>query len=434
MVSVSCPAYNHEAFIEDALKGFLMQKTNFRIEILINDDASNDRTPEIIRTYESQFPQLIKATYQVKNQFNGRTPEYITPPVKKGKYLIFCEGDDYWTDPLKLQKQVDFLEAHDDFVICHHNMKVIYTDTDQLSHLSNSPDQKEVTTIIDLAWGNYIFTASALFRYGLIPELPPWFSQCVVQDYPTHMLNAQYGKIKYMPEVMGVYRVHKHGVWECRDIVYRTKKWAEMLELIKNYFSPEVNQILKESLNLNYAILLEHSRGQRDKCLEISHKMIENNPYYLTSLLEECKSSHKSLANLFEKLNQINEEVLIIKKEYTQFAYESLRLKLKFEMHKENTLADKSSNIADEDILLVGESGLFNTEYYLWKNNDVKEAGVNPLLHFCEYGWKEGRNPSSIFDLNFYSEQYPDVKQLDMNPLLHFLKYGYKEGRKINRL
>ncbi len=122
LVSICCLTYNHEKFIKYALDGFLMQKTNFKFEILINDDCSQDNTPNILRDNEKRNPGKFNVTYQTENQFSkGVKPlrEILFPQVK-GKYVALCEGDDYWTDPLKLQKQVNFLETHDEYSICFH--------------------------------------------------------------------------------------------------------------------------------------------------------------------------------------------------------------------------------------------------------------------------------------------------------------------------
>lgn len=111
LVSISCITYNHEPYIRECLDGFIMQKTDFAFEVLIHDDASTDKTADIIREYEAKFPNLIKPIYQTENQFSkkvGSINAKFNYPRAKGKYIALCEGDDYWTDPLKLQKQVDF--------------------------------------------------------------------------------------------------------------------------------------------------------------------------------------------------------------------------------------------------------------------------------------------------------------------------------------
>lgn len=137
LVSVVCLAYNHEKYIRDTLEGFIMQKTSFDFEVIIHEDASTDKTADIIREYEAKHPAIIKPLYQKENIYSkGINCLQFIYPKMKGKYIAFCEGDDYWTDPLKLQKQVDFLEAHPDYVYSCHRFSVLEENTGQmyLSH------------------------------------------------------------------------------------------------------------------------------------------------------------------------------------------------------------------------------------------------------------------------------------------------------------
>jgi len=130
LVSVCCITYNHEKFICDAIEGFLMQKTDFPFEIIIHDDASTDGTADIIRKYEEQYPGIIKTICQTENQYSqGKKPmaEFVFPKAR-GKFIALCEGDDYWTDPLKLQKQVDFLENNPEYVVCYHDVVSLEAD------------------------------------------------------------------------------------------------------------------------------------------------------------------------------------------------------------------------------------------------------------------------------------------------------------------
>lgn len=125
-VSICCITYNHHLYIRQCLNGFLMQKTNFAFEVIINDDCSTDGTTEILREYASKYPDIIKPIFQDENQYakgvRGMFQHFVFPKAQ-GKYIAICEGDDYWTDPLKLQKQVDYLETHSNFSMCFHRVK-----------------------------------------------------------------------------------------------------------------------------------------------------------------------------------------------------------------------------------------------------------------------------------------------------------------------
>ncbi len=136
MVSVFMLSYNHEKYIAKALESVVTQKTNFRFEVIVHDDASTDRSAEIIREYEKRYPELIHAIYQTENQFSQGIGIYrkFIHPIMKGKYVAACECDDYWCDELKLQKQVDVLESHPEFVGCCHNCLIIDDDDNPKGH------------------------------------------------------------------------------------------------------------------------------------------------------------------------------------------------------------------------------------------------------------------------------------------------------------
>lgn len=304
MVSISCKTYMHENYIRDTIDGFLIQECNFKVEILIHDDASTDKTADVVREYELKYPQLFKNTYQVENQFrkNPRTEKYVTPHKRTGKYVARCEGDDFWTDPLKLQKMVSFMEENPDFSICHHNLKLISEIPGEESCLINPPDQPEVSTIYDLAKGNFIGNASCLFRNGLYSISPEWVDRAPIGDYVSHMLVAQYGKIKYFREVMGVYRVHKGGIWQSKDVVYRFETLVALLDLMKNHFSPEVNDLLKNQQKQLCETLLLKVQDDSEKIRYYSNKLIEIDPFYIIKVKNELSfirvQSDKEIMNI----------------------------------------------------------------------------------------------------------------------------------------
>jgi glycosyltransferase involved in cell wall biosynthesis len=134
LLSVCCITYNHELYIRDTIEGFLIQKTTFPIEIIIHDDASTDKTAEIIKGYFVKFPDLIIPVLQAENQYSKGIKAYSSYvwPQACGKYIALCEGDDYWTDPFKLQKQVDFLESNPDYGLVHSELDHYYVSSDKL--------------------------------------------------------------------------------------------------------------------------------------------------------------------------------------------------------------------------------------------------------------------------------------------------------------
>lgn len=129
LLTIICTAYNHEKYIQECLEGLVIQQTNFAFEIIVHDDASTDKTQQIIDIYAKKYPKLFFNIYQTENQFSKADINIwydIMLPQARGKYIAICEGDDYWTDPLKLQKQVDFLENNKEYVFCTHRYKVFY--------------------------------------------------------------------------------------------------------------------------------------------------------------------------------------------------------------------------------------------------------------------------------------------------------------------
>ena len=279
IVSICCLTYNHESFIHEAVNGFLMQKTNFPFDIIIHDDASTDRTAEIIREYEANYPTIIKGIYQKENQYSkgarGMFVRYVFPHAK-GKYIALCEGDDYWTDPFKLQKQVDFLEANEDYAICFHNVyELADSEESQLLNL-DATLEGETFTIKDLAKGNFIHTPSVVFRNGLIKRFPVWFKDSPVGDYPLYMLLAQHGKIGRLPQVMATYRMNV-GVWSKHSFTYRATKWLLVLEYLIDYFDqPEILDILvSQQLEILKGLTNVPEQLQADKKYLLYHKLIK---------------------------------------------------------------------------------------------------------------------------------------------------------------
>jgi glycosyltransferase involved in cell wall biosynthesis len=274
LVSVICTTYNHEKFIAQAIESFLMQKTSFPIEVIIHDDCSTDGTASIIRSYENRFPELIRPIYQIENQYSlGKRIIGIVLPCCKGKYVAWCEGDDYWTDPLKLQKQVEYLESYTEISLCFHNMNIIYENCDIETHYSNV-NQKEITTIDDLAKGNYIYTASTVFR-NLFKELPKWFDSSPLGDWPLFLLLAQKGNIGFINDVMGVYRVHNGGVWSSKNRVKMIENLLKVSYFCLKHFSPDLKESFYVTIKKKYWELINLHRNENYlKALLFSLKLL----------------------------------------------------------------------------------------------------------------------------------------------------------------
>lgn len=218
-VSIICNAYNHENYIRDAIESFLMQKTNFGFEVLIHDDASTDKTPEIIKAYEKEFPDIIKPIYQKENKYSrgisiGLNYQY---PRVKGKYIAVCEGDDYWTDPYKLQKQYDALEKHPEVDMCAHTADRVVADTKEKVGGIRPSKEDTIFTAVEVinGGGGFVATNSLMYRAELVKKIPE-FRKILMLDYTLQIQGSLRGGMLYLKDDMSAYRVMAKGSWTSR--------------------------------------------------------------------------------------------------------------------------------------------------------------------------------------------------------------------------
>jgi len=216
LVSIVCIVFNHEPFLRQCLDGFVMQKTDFPVEILIHDDASTDGSADIIREYEAKYPDLFRPIYQVENQYSqGNDIWYgILFPRAKGKYIAICEGDDFWTDPLKLQKQIDFLENHPDFSMCFHSASILRQGVGDLktgAKFESIEEREYESTEIFTTW--LVPTASIVFRKDTVlshrTKHPEWLNR---GDINLVLKCLATGRVWGMSGVMSVYRMQPGSV------------------------------------------------------------------------------------------------------------------------------------------------------------------------------------------------------------------------------
>lgn len=214
-VVIVCLTYNQEQYIEDALRGFVGQQTDFDFCALVVDDHSTDRTPDIIRSYEQQYPDRIKSILLAENYYSQAKSKVpmLRPWHKQCDYLAICEGDDYWTDELKLQRQVDWLDGHADCTMC-------CTDADIRRDGQPVSDWQRYDRDCDvplkdliLGTGVWIQTATLVFRSSLYDDFPECCWRCHVADYPLQIWAALQGKVHYIHQKTAVYRLMSAGSW-----------------------------------------------------------------------------------------------------------------------------------------------------------------------------------------------------------------------------
>lgn len=214
-VSICCTAYNHVDYIRQCLDGFVMQKTSFPIEVLIHDDASTDGTQDIIREYADKYPDIIIPIYQTVNQYSKGVKVSLIYNYSraKGKYIALCEGDDYWTDPYKLQKQVDFLESHPNYVMCSHRFDQYYEEERRLEKEQDESFHGADYDLKNLIGGKWLTqTLTVMYRRSAL-DLQHYESYGMSMDIILFYALLKEGKGYCFPDVMGVYRYHKGGVW-----------------------------------------------------------------------------------------------------------------------------------------------------------------------------------------------------------------------------
>jgi glycosyltransferase involved in cell wall biosynthesis len=246
LISCCIITYNHAPYIKQAIESVLNQKHNYSSEIIIADDCSTDGTTEIINEYRLQYPAIIKHIKQPVNA--GASKNFISLLcAANGKYIAYLEGDDYWSSNGKLQKQIDFLEQHPDYSICFSNvLETFSTDLkDPRNVLHGGSGTKASTTIKDLLRGNYIQTASVVFKNKLFPYFPEWYADLMPGDWPLHILNAQFGKIYYDDECMCVHRNYSEGIWSAQNALKRIENTLHVCEVIGKELDMASNKNLK---------------------------------------------------------------------------------------------------------------------------------------------------------------------------------------------
>lgn len=265
-VSISLLAYNHEAFVAKAIESVLLQKVNFACEIVVGEDCSLDSTREIVLNYQKKYPDKIRVFLSKKplnNRQSGRLNLIRNLKACRGEYVALLDGDDYWTSPHKLQKQVDYLDNHPTCAICFHDVFRLYEDGSEQPWGLPSV-QKERYILEDLLAGNFIPTCSTMFRNKLFDEFPEWYYEAAMGDWPLHILNAHYGDIGFIDEVMGVYRIHRGGIWSSKDTADLLHKSIRAAETIQQGLSSKHREKMENTIGHWYWKIIENQPSERN--------------------------------------------------------------------------------------------------------------------------------------------------------------------------
>lgn len=287
-VSVVVVTYNHQEYIKQCLDAILSQKTNFDFELIIGEDASSDDTRKICQFYQDKYPSIIRLYLRsgkykiwINGKVTGRLNFIESLKSARGKYIAICEGDDYWSDELKLQKQVDFLEKNPDCGICFHEVQVFHQATEKLIPDTITREVPKITTITELASGNYIHTPSVMIRNNF--KIPKWFAKAPTGDWTLYMIAAGNQKICKLNETMAVYREHQAGIWSGVQTAVKARMTLDTFQMVHDKL--ELPKQAKENLASEITRL---------------EKYLGLTPIYRPSLKKRLKSKLRPLYNFLK--------------------------------------------------------------------------------------------------------------------------------------
>lgn len=276
VVNVLMPTYNHERFVAQAIESVLAQKTDFTYKLIVGDDCSTDRTQSIVRSYAEKYPDKVEFLFAPKNvgPFHRNRVSVQLLNQFNAKYVGILEGDDYWTDPLKLQKQVDYLEAHPDCAACFHNAQIVSDNPTQPPNYC-SPDQKEVSTLVDIVTICLFIPCTVLFRNKLWPKLPDVFFSVLNVDWVLFVMLAEHGYLGYLDEVMAAYRVHSAGIWSRLNRVQQLQAHIKTYKAIDKHLEYRYTEIIAGKLLFLRQELTQLART----CLDDYHPLMRKGHY-----------------------------------------------------------------------------------------------------------------------------------------------------------
>jgi hypothetical protein len=286
-VSVLMTTYNHERFIEKAVRSVLSQHADFECEIIVGEDSSTDGTRAVLEHLDSDFPGRLRLLLREQNL--GAARNFCDAYKEcKGEYIAFLDGDDYWTDPAKLRKQVAVLDADLGCTLCYHLTRHVSANEEPTAYIYPPETTPVQPTINDLIRNNLLTTSSAMLRRAAVPELPDWMLSVVPGDWPLFLLAADAGRVRRLDEVMAAYRIHSSGTWSQLSIAAKTELTFNMYAAVDRHFHGK------------YADQVESSRIGITKwlCDQIDHACQETGAAQreLAAVCQELALSQQALA------------------------------------------------------------------------------------------------------------------------------------------
>ena len=249
-VTIRCITYNQKDYIRQCLDGFVIQRTNFRFEAIVHDDASTDGTAEIVREYAEKYPDIIKPIFETENQYSKHDGSLgrIMNANTRGKYVAICEGDDYWTDPLKLQKQADFLDANPQCSLTYHACKNVFSTPCKVNSLTGE-NVKDFYSDVDFVIHYPFQTATVMYRKEILDSDLYKKAQaigCVFGDVLLYFSASRFGTIEGVNEKMSVYRCHEGSV--SQHMYDADKLWKSYNDWLKValLFGGKISSLIKK--------------------------------------------------------------------------------------------------------------------------------------------------------------------------------------------
>jgi glycosyltransferase involved in cell wall biosynthesis len=281
-VSVLTITYNQEKYVAQALDSILMQQVDFDYEIVICEDASTDRTREIVLEYAGKHPDKIRvllrdaaaAEHDRARSLGGKTNFVNGLQSCQGEFVAWLDGDDYWTDDHKLQKLVDFLESHPECSLSFHDATVLFEDNSEAPRILYPPNQREITTLSELiATGVFPLPCTVLFRNKTFGELPESFNEVSNGDWLMFVLLAEHGNFGYLDEVMAAYRIHGAGFWSSLNTNQRLQQQTKTYEAINIHLNFRYDREITEKIaELRGTLPRHHARS----CLDQYHRLVKS--------------------------------------------------------------------------------------------------------------------------------------------------------------
>jgi glycosyltransferase involved in cell wall biosynthesis len=311
LVSICCTTYNHAPYIRQCLDGFLIQQTSFPFEILIHDDASTDETQDIIKEYKSKYPHLFRLVLQTENQCSKGVSPWtdILFLMTEGKYIAICEGDDYWQDPYKLQKQVDFLEKNLDYGLVHTGCHIFIQDKELLVNGGNLNNLKKNTEegFLSLLEKNTVTTLTVCFRKDILNVILS-LVKGISWDRVLWICISKYTKIHYIPESTGVYRILSESASHSNDpqkLLYNWDKGTDdVLTLLERLKCTENEIKLFLRPRAKYLLYLSYSANSPDKATKYYNYLDNCNSLSLTDIINYYSTKSIVLKIIFDFLRK----------------------------------------------------------------------------------------------------------------------------------